>query len=68
MKERTFNKIREIIRNKLLENFVSSAPTNSLSSGKIAGTPESGDLPPIDLRKKKYKKLPIFYKKMFRRK
>lgn len=69
MKDRTFNYIRKIIQD-ILEEDVSaiSAPTNSLSSGKIAGTSEAGDLPPVDLRKKKYKKLPLFYKDMFRRK
>jgi hypothetical protein len=63
MKDTTFEYIRNIIRSRLNEDV----PTNSLAGGKIAGTPESGDLPPVDLRKKKYKNLPMFYKQVYRR-
>jgi hypothetical protein len=63
MKEKTFEYIRNLIRSRLTED----APTNSLAGGKIAGTPESGDLPPVDLRKKKYKNLPMFYRQVYRR-
>jgi len=37
-----------------------SVPTNNASSGKIAGLPP--DDPPVDLRKRKYKKLNMFYR------
>jgi hypothetical protein len=63
MKKRTFDHIRSIIKNRLNEDV----PTNSLSGGKIAGTPQSGDIPPVDLRKNRYKKLPEFYRDLFRR-
>jgi hypothetical protein len=62
MKNTTFEYIRNIIKSKLNEDV----PTNSLAGGKIAGTPESGDLPPVDLRKKKYKNLPMFYRQAYR--
>jgi hypothetical protein len=48
MTDRTFQFIRELIKNKLNEDV----PTTSLASGEIAGTPESGDLPPGRKRKK----------------
>lgn len=67
MKEKTFNFILSIIRENLEENVV--APTNSVSSGQISGlSGKEGDLPPVDLRKKKYKNLPNHFKDLFRRK
>jgi hypothetical protein len=43
-------------------------PTNNISSGAISGASGmEGDLPPVDLRKKRYKKLPDPYKALFRR-
>ena len=44
------DKIINIVRN-LREQAVMTAPTNSVGSGKIAGTVEAGDDPPV--RKKK---------------
>ena len=44
------DKIIDIVRN-LREQAVMAAPTNSVGSGKIAGTKEAGDDPPV--RKKK---------------
>jgi len=44
------------------------SPTMNLGSGKIAGTVQAGDDPPVDLRRKKYKRLPLLYKDLFRRK
>lgn len=35
------------------------------TGGGLAGLPP--DEPPVDLRKKKYKNLPLFYKDLFRR-
>ena len=46
------DKIINIVRN-LREQAVMAAPTNSVSSGKIAGTKEAGDDPPVR-KKKKY--------------
>lgn len=57
-------KIINIVRNLREEG----SPTMNLGSGKIAGTSQAGDDPPVDLRKKKYKRLPLLYKDLFRRK
>jgi hypothetical protein len=46
------DKIINIVRNLREEAMV--APTNSVSSGKIAGTKEAGDDPPVRKKKKKY--------------
>ena len=46
------DKIINIVRN-LREQAVMAAPTNSVGSGKIAGTVEAGDEPPVR-KKKKY--------------
>ena len=47
------DKIINIVRN-LREQAVMTAPTNSVGSGKIAGTVEAGDEPPVRKKKKKY--------------
>ena len=47
------DKIIDIVRN-LREQAVMAAPTNSVGSGKIAGTKEAGDDPPVRKKKKKY--------------
>ena len=47
------DKIIDIVRN-LREQAVMAAPTNSVGSGKIAGTKEAGDNPPVRKRKKRY--------------
>ena len=47
------DKIISIVRN-LREQAVTGAPTNSVGSGKIAGTVEAGDDPPVRKKKKKY--------------
>ena len=41
-----------------------SVPTNNASSGKIAGLPP--DDPPVDLRKKKYRNLNMFFRNSVR--
>ena len=46
------DKIINIVRNLREEAMV--APTNSVGSGKIAGTKEAGDDPPVRKKKKKY--------------
>jgi hypothetical protein len=46
------DKIINLVRN-LREQAVMAAPTNSVGSGKIAGTVEAGDDPPVR-KKKKY--------------
>ena len=47
------NKIIDIIHTLKEEGESGAAPTNSLVGGKIAGTAEAGDSPPVDLRKKR---------------
>ena len=47
------DKIITIVRN-LREQAVMAAPTNSVGSGKIAGTKEAGDNPPVRKKKKRY--------------
>jgi len=47
--DKFINKIRT-----LREQAVTGAPTNSVGSGKIAGTVEAGDEPPVRKKKKKY--------------
>ena len=47
------DKIINIVRT-LREQAVTGAPTNSVGSGKIAGTIEAGDDPPVRKKKKKY--------------
>lgn len=67
MKNRTFNFILDLVRSYMGEEF--AGPTNAASTGAISGlSGKEGDLPPVDLRKKKYKKLPGPYKDLFRRK
>ena len=46
------DKIINIVRNLREEAMV--APTNNVGSGKIAGTAEAGDDPPVRKKKKKY--------------
>jgi len=68
MKIDTFNFIVGMIKKHMNEE-ITSAPTNSASSGAVSGlSGKEGDLPPVDLRKLKYKKLPGPYKDLFRRK
>lgn len=68
MKNTTFEYIRNMIRNHMNEEAI--APTNNASSGgAVSGLSGiEGDLPPVDLRKRRYKKLPGPYKDLFRRK
>jgi hypothetical protein len=47
------NKIIDIIHTLKEEGMVTGAPTNSLVGGKIAGTAEAGDSPPVR-KKNKY--------------
>jgi hypothetical protein len=66
MNQKKVNKIIEIFRSHLKEE-----PTMALSHGEIAGTTESGDEPPVDLRKRKMRTWNPFFKnlvKMYRRK
>ena len=50
MENKNLQKIIDIIRSL---NEEGEGPTNSLAGGKIAGTVEAGDSPPVDLRKKR---------------
>ncbi len=68
MKEKTFEYIVSLIRSRINEE-VAAIPTNAASSGAVSGlSGKEGDLPPVDLRKRKYKKLPSPYRDLFRRK
>ena len=49
MNEKKLNRIIDIIR----EQAIAVPPTNSVGGGKIAGTVEAGDDPPVR-KKKKY--------------
>jgi hypothetical protein len=49
MENRALDKIIGIIR----ENLYEELPTNALGHGKIAGTAEAGDDPPVRMKKKK---------------
>ena len=60
------NKIIDIIRSLKEEGMVTGAPTNSLVGGKIAGTTEAGDSPPVDLRKGKRRNWNPFFKNLAR--
>jgi hypothetical protein len=51
--ESKIDRIINIIRSLKEEGMVTSAPTNSLAGGKIAGTVEAGDNPPVK-KKNKY--------------
>jgi len=67
MKESVLLKIINTIRLLREDGMISSGvPTNNASGGNMAGLPP--DQPPVDLRKKKYKGIPFFYKNIFRRK
>jgi len=69
MKEEVLLKVISIIRNLREDGIISSgAPTNNASGENIAGLPPDNPPPPVDLRKKKYKGIPFFYKNIFRRK
>lgn len=48
-KDRILNHSLNVIRKYLSEDI----PTNNLGSGKIAGTSEAGDLPPVNLKKRR---------------
>lgn len=66
-KYNTLNFIISLVRENMSEEFVT--PTNSVSSGKISGiSGKEDDLPPVDLRKRRYKKIPYHYRNLFRRK
>lgn len=68
MKEEILLKIINTVRNLREDGMVGgAAPTNNVGSGNIAGI-KPGETPPVDLRKGKYKRLPLLYKDLFRRK
>ena len=50
MEKKNLEKLISLIR---LREEASSAPTNNVGSGNIAGTVEAGDDPPVRLKKKK---------------
>ena len=52
MDDKKFNKILNILKRELSEEGV--VPTNNVGQGKIAGTTEAGDDPPVKKAKKRY--------------
>jgi len=64
MKKKSLQFIIELIKHLKEEG----GPTNSVGAGGINGlSGKEGDLPPVDLRKKKYRRLPPPYKALYRR-
>jgi len=51
MEKKKLDRIIDIIREQMINEEV---PTNSLAGGKIAGTVEAGDNPPVFRKPKKY--------------
>tara|TARA_Y100001954_G_C15639402_1_gene516882 strand:+ start:81 stop:287 length:207 start_codon:yes stop_codon:yes gene_type:complete len=47
------DKIINIVKS-LREEAVMAAPTNNVGGGRIAGTKEAGDDPPVNKKKKRY--------------
>jgi len=63
------NKIIDIIHTLKEEGMVTGGISNSLGKpgeGKIAGTAEAGDSPPVDLRKEKRRNWNPFFKNLAR--
>lgn len=59
MEKKKIDKIIEAFR-----HLREDAPTMSLSAGKIAGTVEAGDNPPVDLRRGKNRNWNPFFKNL----
>ena len=59
------NKI-DIIIEAVRAHLKEDVPINNVGSGNIAGTSESGDDPPVDLRKKKRRNWNPFFKDLAR--
>jgi len=57
MSSKSVNKFLYLFREMMGAGAVSGAPTNNVGDGKIAGTAEAGDDPPV--RKKKRKPTPV---------
>ncbi len=53
MDDKKFNKILNILKRELSEDGP-VVPTNNVSGGKIAGTSEAGDDPPVRKPRKRY--------------
>ena len=47
-------KLFERLKNRIREDVGANVPTNSMASGKIAGSAEAGDDPPVRRKRKKY--------------
>jgi hypothetical protein len=52
MDDKKFNRILNILKKELSEEGV--VPTNNVGQGKIAGTSEAGDDPPVRKPRKRY--------------
>jgi hypothetical protein len=57
------DRIIDIVRS-IKEDAVVVSPTMSLGAGKIAGTVQAGDDPPVDLRRRNTKGWNIFFKSL----
>ena len=44
----------ERLKHRIREDVGANVPTNSMASGKIAGSAEAGDQPPVRRKRKKY--------------
>ena len=58
------DKLISIIHTLKEEGMLAGPPTNSLAGGKIAGTVEAGDNPPVDLRRGKRRNWKPFFKNL----
>lgn len=61
MEKKKIDRVIDTFRSHLYEE-----PTMSLGQGKIAGTVEAGDQPPVDLRKGKMRNWNPFFKDLVR--
>ena len=57
MTSNPLNKVLNILRN--LKEDAAAAPTNSMAGGRIGGSVEAGDDPPVNKKKKKRKPTPL---------
>ena len=57
MTSNPLNKVIGILRN--IKEDAAAAPTNSMAGGRIAGSAEAGDSPPVNKKKKKRKPTPL---------
>jgi hypothetical protein len=59
MNSKSVDKFLYLFREMMGAGASGGAPTNNVGDGKIAGTAEAGDDPPVNLKKKKRKPTPV---------